>query len=246
MKVFEQTALKSFEDEMVEHVKSFVPELCKAAGDGGVRQAVQLGIERARGYGLTTRGSICFYLELMCVFGSDFDTDPQLYWAGETLKDKSLGSESTRTDWLFDRMTAYLDEVVGEKNKHAIAALRRLSALDLQAHAANESLTAEPIMKTMESIYPEKTSFVGYDTLRWLIYRSGDDAALYSLPSSGGTATLAGLMLALGHGICKDPLYPWIANTLTDSRIKDGKARLERLLNKIRVYLNQVLEYLNG
>ena len=246
MKVFEALALSVFEQELVEHLKSFEPALCQAAGDDGVRQAVRLGISRARGYGFTTRGAICFYLELMFVCGSNFDTDPQLYWASETLQDGSLGDELTRTDWLRDRMTVYLDEVVGEDNEHSIAALRRLNALDLQAQAANTSLTTEDILKTMASIYPEKAAFVGNDELRKLIRRSSDEATLYSLPSSGGTATLAGLKLALGHGICEDPLYPWIAATLTDHRIKEGKARLERLLRKMRLYLNHVLVHLNG
>ena len=246
VEVFEAIALDAFEREMVEHLKSFEPALCQAAGDAGVREAVKLGVKRAREYGFTTRGSVCFYIELMCVLGSDFDTDPQLYWAEETLKDESLEGEGRRGSWLYDRMTVYLDEVVGPENRGAIGALRRLDALDLQQQAANQSMTPETILKAMAAVYPEKAAFAGEDVLNELIEDSTSKADDYSLPSPGGTATLAGLMFALGHGICRDPFYPWISGTLNDPRTKDGAARLKRLLKKIQIYVEHALKHLDG
>lgn len=236
MGVFEEFALTGFEQELVEHLKLFEPELCKAAGDEGVRKTVQLCIERAKGYGFTKRGSICFYLELMSVLGIDFDTDPQLYWAYETLGDESLGDENSRTNLLYDRMTIFMDEVIGEDKKHLISALKKLNSLDLEEQAANTTLTTETIIELMASIYPEKVDFVGHEKLSELISLSSSEATDFSLPSPGGTITLASLKLALGHGICRDPLYPWISATLEDHRIKNGDGKLRRLLKKIRVY----------
>ena len=80
MAVFDQAARKSFEDEMVQHLAEFVPKQCEVIGEQQVRKVIQLGIERARIYSLTIRGPVRFYIELMFVFGSDFDTDPLLSW----------------------------------------------------------------------------------------------------------------------------------------------------------------------
>jgi hypothetical protein len=46
---------------------------------------VQHGIKRAAGYGLTARRDVCKYIDLMIVFGRNFDTDRRYRWAGEIL-----------------------------------------------------------------------------------------------------------------------------------------------------------------
>jgi hypothetical protein len=48
-------------------------------------------------------------------------------------------------------------------------------------------------------------------------------------------------MFAFGHGCTHDPLYPWIARTLKDERIKDPAARAERLEKKAITWLDHVL-----
>ena len=79
MKVFEDVAMRRFEDEMVEHVKSNAirARLCKVLGDEQLRVAIRQTITRAGKFGFTNRGPIRLYIELAFLFGSDFDTDPQ-------------------------------------------------------------------------------------------------------------------------------------------------------------------------
>lgn len=87
MEVFEEALLRNFEDEMVQHIKQFTPRHSEIIGEQCVRQVAKMGIERARQYGLTNRGPVRFYIELMFMLGSNFDTDPQYPWAGEILND---------------------------------------------------------------------------------------------------------------------------------------------------------------
>src|SRR5271156_5932319 len=82
---FRQHHLHKFEDEMVEHLKKFSAQQCKKAGEPGVRQVIRLGLENAGKYGLTNRGPVRFYIELMFMFGSYFDSDPQYPWARAAL-----------------------------------------------------------------------------------------------------------------------------------------------------------------
>ena len=77
MKVFEEAAWLHFEDEMVVHSREFSPKLCAVLGEEQLRVALRQAIKRAGGYGFTFRGPVRLYIELMFLFGSHFDTDPQ-------------------------------------------------------------------------------------------------------------------------------------------------------------------------
>lgn len=85
MKAFENDALRRFEDEMVVHSKEFTPRLCKVIGDEQLRVALRQTMERADTYGFTNRGPIRLYIELMFLYGNDFDTDPQYPSLGKVL-----------------------------------------------------------------------------------------------------------------------------------------------------------------
>lgn len=74
---------------MVVHLKKFFPRQCEAEGEPQIRKTIQYGIERAAAYGITAERDVCKYIDLMIVFGSDFDADEQLPWAGEILRRRS-------------------------------------------------------------------------------------------------------------------------------------------------------------
>ena len=62
-------------------------------GGEWLKTLVNTGVSRARGHGFTLRGPLRLYLDLMFLFGSDFDTDPQYPWAGEVLKEQGMEME---------------------------------------------------------------------------------------------------------------------------------------------------------
>jgi len=86
--VFSQVELREFEDWMLVHLRKFFPAQCAAAGDEGVREMARHGIERAGVYGIKSRRDVCKYIDLMTVFGRDFDTDKRHRWAREILKQR--------------------------------------------------------------------------------------------------------------------------------------------------------------
>src|SRR6266849_10193118 len=98
---FSNTALQKFEDEMLEHLQKFSPQHCKVAGEPAVREVIRKGIETAGKYGFTNRGPLRFYIELMFMFGSYFDSDPQYPWAGTVLKDPEVIDQTIRADRLY-------------------------------------------------------------------------------------------------------------------------------------------------
>ncbi|MEZ4313049.1 MAG: hypothetical protein R3F14_33930 [Polyangiaceae bacterium] len=65
--------LERFEEDMVIHLREFVPKHSEVIGEEWVRRSIRVGIQRARSYGVTNPGLLRFYVELMFMFGGRFD-----------------------------------------------------------------------------------------------------------------------------------------------------------------------------
>ena len=92
----------SFEPRVMRHLKKNFPEQCKALGDVQLREFVDYGVQRASDHGFITEADTCKYIDLMFVFGRDFDMDPDLPWAVTILHDPRLFGSRDRMDRLFD------------------------------------------------------------------------------------------------------------------------------------------------
>ena len=86
MAVFQEVEIKKFVDRMAIHLKKFFPRQCETLGEPKLRETIQYGIKRAAFYGITAKREVYKYVDLMVVFGRDFDNDRRLAWAGEILK----------------------------------------------------------------------------------------------------------------------------------------------------------------
>jgi hypothetical protein len=88
-----------FVERTARHLARFFPERCAALGEEEVKAAVQHGIRRAAAHGFTTERDVCKYIDLMFLFGWDFDRGER--WAAETLAQSAPAAE--RLEALFDR-----------------------------------------------------------------------------------------------------------------------------------------------
>jgi hypothetical protein len=243
VKTLERGALLNFENRMIQHLKQFAPRHAEVLGTDVLRNLVKLGIARAETYKFSKRGPVQFYLELMFMLGSDFDTDPQLPWAHDILKEIERLDEMARADLLHARAMQYLDSVVGadyEYEKEAMVRVTKLRFDDLPPSSQN---VGEKILAHLKSIYPQKFAYVGESPLRALVNRAAALAGERAIASGPGISIVAGLMFALGHGVAADPQYPWVANTLNDT--SEPKARIERLFRKTLTFLERGLANLN-
>ncbi len=74
-----------FEDSMVAHLSQHFPAQSKCAGEADLRETIQYGIKRAAAYGITSERDVCKYIDLMVVYGRDFDTDERFAWTRDIL-----------------------------------------------------------------------------------------------------------------------------------------------------------------
>lgn len=246
MGVLDQAARKRFEDEMVAHLKGFTPEHSEVLGEPGVRRLIGFAVERAGGHGFRLRGPIRFYLELILMIGSDFDTDPQFPWAAEALGAADTSDELERADRLHALALQYVDAVGGPDFSHARAALRRAADEPLaDAPPADAPGYEDHVLGRMRSIYPEKYEYVSAAGLRPLIPRGKQLARAHGVTGDRGAMIFIGLMFALGHGFAADPQFPWIEATLGNPAITDPETRADRVLSKARTYLDHVLKFVD-
>lgn len=239
MKVFEKASLRTFEDEMVLHSQEFSPKLCEVIGEKQLRVALRQAMKRADSYGFTLKGPIRLYIELILLFGSDFDTDPQFPAIAEILQ--SDDDEMTRADRIHEWVIDYNKNVSGKGNTNTHNALKALS-ISAKAKLNFQAYTfVEDILQEIKRAFPQKAKYLGNENLTNLINDACTKARRYGFHTVRGQSMIVVLMFAFGHGCVNDPLYPWISLTLKDQKIKDSDARSYRLEKKAITWLEHVL-----
>ena len=239
MKAFENDALRRFEDEMVLHSKEFTPRLCKVLGDEQLRVALRQAMERADTYGFTNRGPIRLYIELMFLYGSDFDTDPQYPALAEVLN--APDDQMLRAERLYEGILDYQKKVSGVNAENVRKALTALSIFAKKTVTFSPNNFVAEMLQEMSHAFPQKAAYIGEENLTTLIHEGSAEARKYGFPSVRGETLMVVLMFAFGYGCSDDPLYPWISRTLKDERIVDPEGRAKRLEKKSITWLEHVL-----
>ncbi len=239
--VFEQAALRNFEDRMIAHLRDFAPNHSKLLTEDEMRIVIRHGMKQAQSHGFTSERSIRIYTELMLMLGSSFDTDPQLLWAAEFFNDKKLTDEVTRIDRLQERAWAYVDEVLPDFGNAADESSPRsfIQQIRQLLHERDEVLqpaaTAEFYERAIAQFkqgLPRKSELLGEESLRRLINRGIQLARSYQITTERGCAFFVAGMFMLGSGFDKDPHIPWVTRILNDQSISDQKERVDRLLTE--------------
>jgi len=239
MKTFEEAAWLRFENEMVIHSREFSPKLCEVIGEAQLRIALGQDIKRAVEYGFTYQGPVRLYIELMFLFGSHFDTDPQYPMFAKVLN--ASGDQMERAEQIHEEVAVYLEKVSGADNIYVRKALENLSAFARKSLMLSSDEFVRDLLQEMTSAYPQKVAIIGIEALTQLIHEGRAEARKYGFSASRGEALMVVLMFAFGHGCTDDPLYPWISGTLKNEKIISPAARAERLEKKALTWLDHVL-----
>ncbi len=90
------------------HLRNCIPEVCSALSESELREIVSWGRRRSRGYGIEREYDFFRYLNLMFMFGFEFDTARQYPWASRTLAGK--GRPTARVDLLMDHAMLFCSQ----------------------------------------------------------------------------------------------------------------------------------------
>jgi hypothetical protein len=100
--VFGPLGKKVFEDRMLTHLKKFFPEQSESLGEPKLRETVQYGTQRAAAHSIISERDVCKYIDLMILYGRDFDKDPNLPWAQSILRNQALRNPSAKIERLLE------------------------------------------------------------------------------------------------------------------------------------------------
>ena len=237
----EDSLTGEFENEMLQHVREFTPRHCKVMDEAGLRGVIRRSVRKARQYGFTNRGPVRLFIDLTFMFGSDFDTDPLLSWAGEILKTGGPADQMNRAEQLHKKALAYSETTAGPDFKYAKEAFKRARAVryeDLTVHP--DDFESSCVAKLRDG-YPQKFEHAGEEAVRTSVRDALGKVAAYSISSRQGEMLFVILAFAIGHGFAEDPLFPWISRTLKNESIRDPNKRVERLYSKTMTYLDHVI-----
>jgi hypothetical protein len=99
--VFGPLGKKAFEDRAIAHLKKVFPEQSESLGEPKLRETIQYGTQRAAAYRIISERDVCKYIDLMIVYGRDFDKDPNLPWALSILHNSTFRDPSVKIDRLY-------------------------------------------------------------------------------------------------------------------------------------------------
>lgn len=231
-------AMRPFEDEMLAHSRDFAPAMCARVGERGLRRHLRTTFARCASWGFTFRGPMRTVVELTFLFGTGFDSDPQVSWAGQILG--SDGEQMARAQQLYEHTLDHRRAVTRWAERRAVA--RVLSGFTSLNDDANDAGSDAPgaVVRTLTQAFPEKAAWVGDEGMNALAVEAIAAAAAHRLTTRKGQRIMAGLFFAAGHGCAHDPLQPRIVAAL--ARLKaDAQVDVGGLETEARWWLAHAL-----
>jgi hypothetical protein len=241
LEAFETAARAEFEEEMLVHLEAHAPKQFEMIGKFEMRRVIQVGIRGAALYGLTNRGPVRFYIDLMCILGSNFDTDPLLPWAGKVLGTWKSGDQMAQADRLYDELLAYRAEVVGPDSVFEKAALRRVNPELFQSLLSPKAVSDGRVVLTLHDIYPQKAARAGQRAMETFVARGSMLAKSNAIAGGLGSSIVIILMYLFGHGCAADPLLPWIGQALRNCAGRSSSQEMELLFSTLMQHLERKL-----
>jgi hypothetical protein len=107
MAIFEERERELFEKRVVSHLERIWPARCGSLGSPAVLAVVRAGMGSSRRYGIVAELDVVRYIDLAFLLGPNFDRDPRLAWAGESLSNAALRPRE-KLDRVYARLRAEL------------------------------------------------------------------------------------------------------------------------------------------
>lgn len=245
MDAFKKAALQRFEDGMMHHLRQFAARYAEAMGPVKLRQFIRDGLQRTTAYGIKERGAVRLYLELMMMFGHDFDTDPLLPWGHEVLTNPQFSDEQVKADFLFHSATDYLQQIMGPDGACFQSAIKLGLSSQLHDLPREGPFFEERMAEYFQRLYPERVELAGAHALKMLATRSREAAGLYLPFRDEVPGLLMSLAFSLGHGFERDPRFPWVQSIL-GLNPSEPASQVQALFEALGTFLQNQLEDQGG
>jgi hypothetical protein len=111
---FAAQSARQFKNDLLDHIRRCFPRDYSRLGDSRTREFVDVGVDRARRYGFASKKGICGFVDLMLIFGPQFDDDSRVPWARAILNNRST-AEAAKMQSLIENADAFLRSARGDR-----------------------------------------------------------------------------------------------------------------------------------
>lgn len=111
MDALARSAMEPFVENVIGHLRRVWPEECAAMGEEGLEAFVAHGMAKCERYEIETEYDVARYCDVMLLLHPDFDEDPLLPWAQETLTAPGYDGR-VKVDQLMERVEALCQDML--------------------------------------------------------------------------------------------------------------------------------------
>jgi hypothetical protein len=109
LKVLSQVVSIGAEDRALRHLRNCLPDVWQQSSEADLLDIIRWGRRRSQGHGIETELDFFRYLNLMFMFGFEFDVDSRYPWATSTLE--SARPARAKMDLLMDQALLYCSRI---------------------------------------------------------------------------------------------------------------------------------------
>ncbi|PHM65034.1 hypothetical protein Xsto_02342 [Xenorhabdus stockiae] len=230
-------SINTYIDELVTNCNESYPYLDLNLSKDGLRSALENAIKKAKNEGFDQRGAVQFYIDMLILFGTEFQTDPQYAWIKTSLDNHAHLGQLEKTSLLYHEVTRYLNEVHGEKDEHLKASIFKFQDINIERLNVQWSTYQINIDDILKYLFPQKYRCIKQDDIKKLIQLGVEKSNQYGIENANQSAFLTLSMFLLGHEFDQDIFLPHLNSKLFKQYYSDADMLIMIMEKQTKEYL---------
>lgn len=112
-----EISINEFVLDMIDHVRIYFPEETEPFDNESLEEFIRKILEKAKSYDLKSERDVCKFINLVMVFGFDFDTNSDTIWMYKMLTDESEPNPVVRLNDCYNQVSRRLKDEEAEEIK---------------------------------------------------------------------------------------------------------------------------------
>ena len=200
--MLKKVSTENYISEITEHCGIMFPLLIHLQMKGDFRSCIQQSIVLAKKAGYTQRGPVRLYIDLMIIFGTNFDRDPLFQWL--KMEERETFPQIERSVNLYTLLNDYIVKVYGENGCFFKESIEKLKNFSVKDFSVKLSYSNAELHKLLMGIYPQRYDFSGYNAVNNLIAVLGEACERYKIKRLDYRLYLAVIMFLFGCSFEQD------------------------------------------
>ncbi|MDC9596867.1 hypothetical protein [Xenorhabdus anantnagensis] len=235
--ILKKHSFNAYIDELVAHCNESYPYLDIKLGKDGLRSALKNAVGKAKNEGFDQRGAVQFYIDMLILFGTGFQTDPQYTWIKTSLDNHAHLGQLEKTSLLYHEITRYLNEVHSEKDEHLKDSIFKFQNINIERLNVQWNTYGINIDDILKHLFPQKHKYIKQDDIKKLIQLGVEKSNQYGIESANQSAFLTLIMFLLGHEFDQDIFLPHLNSKLFKQYYSDADMLIMVMEKQTKEYL---------